>query len=253
MNLYWQNRLGWLLVLIVLPLLAEAQTISGAVYNSDSIVAVRNVKVINQRTDVSVMTNRMGTYRLVAQEGDTLLFLHEGYRPQRVVVNMRRRELHEVIFLYKLSVQLTEVEIGADDRVRDSITRRQIYRKELKDADHRPRISNARTTNIGFGVEVDGPLTYGIRKLTGKQKKLEKFKTRMENDERDKYVRSRYTVPLVRNLTSLSNEEAERFILTHPMPYDFATQATDLEIKAWIREQHELSKPKRSSPIRVSQ
>jgi len=253
MNQYGIKCLSWLFLSLIAPLVSAGQSISGAVYDADSIVAVRNVRVTNQRTDIVTYTNRSGTYRIVAEDGDTLLFVHEGHRPHRVVVNTDRRELHEVIFLRKLNVRLGEVEITGNDRVRDSINRRQIYRKQLTDAERRPRVSRVRSTNIGFGVEIDGPLSYGIRKITGQQKKLEKFRNQLVTEEQDKYIRSRYTVALVKSLTNLDDLAAEQFILAHPMPYDFASQASDLELKAWIREQFRKGRPRKQSPIRSSQ
>lgn len=41
---------------------------------------------------------------------------------------------------------------------------------------------------------------------------------------------------VVHSLTGLSGEDAGRFMNANPMPYEFARAATELELRAWIRD-----------------
>jgi hypothetical protein len=53
-----------------------------------------------------------------------------------------------------------------------------------------------------------------------------------------KYVDTRYTASLVNKLTGLSGDTLATFMNTYPMEYEYARHATDLELKAWVRDNY---------------
>ena len=76
-------------------------------------------------------------------------------------------------------------------------------------------------------------------KITGNSKKPKEFRKQFAKDDQNLFIDSRYTPELVTLITALSDTDSiSAFIYTCPMAYDFARAASDLEIKAWIRENY---------------
>jgi hypothetical protein len=79
------------------------------------------------------------------------------------------------------------------------------------------------------------PITTIYQKFSKKHRKTRKFQGQIINNEYQTFIDSRYTKPLVMEMTKLSEEEAQKFINAYPMEYAYARSASDLEIKMWIK------------------
>jgi hypothetical protein len=82
------------------------------------------------------------------------------------------------------------------------------------------------------------PVSALAEKFSKKAKRAYQFQKDFAAGEIEKFVDTRYTPDLVAELTTLTGDSIGHFMYAYPMPYDFARTATDLELKAWIRDNY---------------
>lgn len=221
-------------VSLLLANVASGQNISGVIYDRDSLNMIPNVVVTNTRTNLSATSNTLGAYIISAGEGDTIVFTRQGYILQKEIVSPQNKERFQTVLMKRPSYRLSEVEIVSDERVKDSINQRIIYKKTIEDAERKPKLHVGSPT--GFGLFLDGPFTALARRISGKQKKDKAFVEELTQDEQNKYIQTRYNIAKVTAVMNINDSLARAFIAHNPMPYDFARTARELEIKMWIRE-----------------
>ncbi len=116
---------------------------------------------------------------------------------------------------------------------KDSADIRIIHRKRLQEADFKPPI------RLENGLVIEGPFTWLALKISGKQKRAQKFKAEMEAHERETLFDIRYNAPLVKRLTGIQDDStAYTFIRENPMSRAFFDSATELELMQWIRDRY---------------
>ena len=233
---YFVAILIWLLCYVK----ADAQAIEGIVFDKDSKTPVPYTTISNKRTKQVAYSDANGWYKIDGQYGDTLFFSHPAYSFSFKVVHTGIKS--QWAYLEKVKHELEEVEILSDMAKfkKDSATKHTIYRKTLKDAGHKPGAS----FNNGFAV--DGIFTSLAFWISGKGKKNRKFTETLIYHEQSRFIGMKYNPRIVSEQTSLTEEEAQRFMMEYPMPYDYARAASDLEIKMWIRTNYRewVKKPK---------
>lgn len=205
--------------------LLYAQALEGIVADSDG-EALPAVMVINKTKNLNTMTSVEGKYSIAADKGDDIEFTYMGYYPVSMKVpdgsNVFRR-----VSLRKKLYSLQEVEIRPDwtPYQLDSIARSKRYALDL---------SRERASSSVMG-SIMSPASALAEQFSKKSKQRTRFQSNFSKWERQKYVDTRYTPEEVASLTGLRGDTLAAFINAHPMPYDYARTATDLEVKMWIR------------------
>ena len=82
---------------------------------------------------------------------------------------------------------------------------------------------------------VFSPASALAEQFNKKSKQRARFQENFSKWESQKFVDTRYSSEMVQALTGLTGDTLAAFINAHPMPYDYARAATDLEIKMWVR------------------
>jgi len=220
-------RLSALLLLLFMPCASLlAQQLEGVVTESDGGTAMPAVIVINKSKNQSTMTDADGKYTIAADPGDQIEFSYLGYFPVSFQmpegINVFRR-----ISMRKKLISLEEIEIRPDwtPYQLDSIRRRQTYALDL---------SRKRASSSVLGT-VFSPASALAEQFNKKTKQRDRFQQNFAKWENQKFIDTRYTPEEVSKLTGLTGDTLAAFINAHPMPYDYARSATDLEIKMWIR------------------
>ena len=203
----------------------NAQSLEGIVADNDG-GALPAVMVINKTKNLNTMTDVDGKYSISANKGDEIEFTYMGYYPLSLQMpeggNVFRR-----ISLKKKLFSLDEVEIRPDwtPYQLDSIARRKRYALDL---------SRERASSSVLGT-VFSPASALAEQFNKKSKQRARFQSNFAKWETQKFVDTRYSPEEVASLTGLSGDTLAAFINAHPMPYDYARTATDLEVKMWIR------------------
>ncbi len=204
---------------------AGAQSLEGVVTDNDG-GTLPAVMVINKAKNLNTMTDVDGKYAIRADKGDEVEFTYMGYYPLSLQMpeggNVFRK-----ISLQKKLFSLEEVEIRPDwtPYQLDSIARRKRYALDL---------SRERASSSVMGA-VFSPASALAEQFNKKSKQRARFQENFSKWESQKFVDTRYSSEMVQALTGLTGDTLAAFINAHPMPYDYARAATDLEIKMWVR------------------
>lgn len=201
----------------------NAQTLQGVVTDSATGKPLYPVTVVNVRTQAVTYTDEHGFYSIAAEQGTKIAFSFVGYqtvqkvKPHSVIVATQN------ITMVQAAVQLQEYKVHAGNRTQyqiDSAERRTIYRTEL--SRKHPSVVNS-------------PFSAVAEKFNKKARRTYQFQKDYEDRDRQRFIDTRYTPDLVNTVTGLTDDSIGYFMYAHPMPYDFARTASELELKMWIR------------------
>ncbi|MBL7689954.1 MAG: hypothetical protein JNM41_00055 [Flavipsychrobacter sp.] len=211
--------------------IASGQLAKGVVSDAETSEKVNAVVVMNRSTAAYATTTNGGKFAIAAKPGDVLVFSHVAFESFQQIVsvdNIDNMQLKLVPVSYKLQQVIIS---GRTKYQADSAERHVFFSHEL----NKQIIAPVKFTGLG----VSGGIGWLADKITGNSKKDKAFRADFAADDRQLYIDSRYNEDMVRLLTDIKDKDSiAAFIIKYPMPYDFARAATDLELKAWIRDKY---------------
>jgi CarboxypepD_reg-like domain len=218
------------LLLCVTATITNGQAIYGTVADDGSLQPLAGAIVINKANHLSTATGNGGDFTIAGATGDTLIFSHVGYHTQ---FRIARKDSFMYIKMDAFTIQLQEHVIQEYTMFqKDSIILTTLYSKEL----------NAPTAKVGYsdanGGGVTGLIGTPIKRMSKAYKRNKQFQQNFKKDLEQKFIDTRYTPTLVQNLTGLRGDTLFTFINANPMTYEFARNASDMEIKMWIRDNY---------------
>lgn len=196
----------------------------------DEVSAVSNAHVINLNTKQGTFTNNNGEFRVLAKANDTLQISFVGYETKNFVVDVNHFGMQEnYIQLKKVPIELDEVAIKKHNLLGhiSSDTKHIKSEKEI----------NAETLNLPFagsriltpaerrlhtatssygGIAIDPLLNW----ISGRIKKLKKFKAIEDREKRIENIRSNYHI-LIEHELKVLKEDIDRFIYFAESANDF--------------------------------
>lgn len=219
-----------LLILVLLGPVALAQTIKGVVIDGESQKPLFPVNVINISTQRSVMTDEQGYFVIRAGTGEILSFTFPGYHTIEKIIGSNAPLRIEFL---PINVKLPEYVLkDLTPYQKDSIEMVALYGHELAQKPAKPSIS------FESGISFNGLISSLAQRFTKSYKNSKRFKENFKREQEQKYIDSRYSPSLVSSLTMLKDDSLAQFMNTYKMDYPFARQATDLELKSWIRNNY---------------
>jgi len=222
-------------LLSVIPLLAfslsvQCQVLKGLVLDGNTFQPVPGVSIQNTLNGQTAKTDSNGNFRIQASPGDNLSFSLTGYH---TLEKTATSSLEMGVELLPISVNLPEYTVHELTKFqKDSIELATTYAKELNQKAVKPGFSSA--NGGGFTGLIGAP----VQRMSRSYKQNKKFKEAYRKDMEQRFIDTRYKPELVTSLTGLTGDSLISFINSHPMDYAFARSATDLEIKAWIRDSY---------------
>ena len=118
----------------------------------------------------------------------------------------------------------------------DSIQNRKDYAKVFDF--HRPTIGSMTSIGpTGAGIDLDELIRVFQFK---KNKSMEKFRERLEEQERQKFVDHRFNKALVKRLTNLDGANLDTFMLRYRPTYTFTLMASEYDFQLYIKKCFEL-------------
>ena len=139
---------------------------------------------------------------------------------------------HQAILMHPLVYKLKEATVvGQTKYQQDSAERHEMFHHELtKTLVPKPKY---------LGLACAGCIGWIADKITGNSKKPKRFRKHFAAEDEAMFIDTRYNTELVTGLTGIKDpDSAAAFIYKYPMEYAFARSASDLEIKAWIRNNY---------------
>lgn len=178
------------------------------------------------------MTDSMGRYQIDVAEKDSIWFSYLGKpTPKYAVLKMMDVNQFDIALTLKSHI-LEEVKIRNRNYRQDSIQNRKDYARIFDF--QRPRLSTM--TNIG-----PGGAGFDLQELIRvfqfrKNRATEKFRERLEEQERQKFIDHRFNRGLVKRLTGLEEEALEVFMLRYRPSYSFSLLSSEYDFQLYIKK-----------------
>jgi len=219
---------------------AAQYKVKGTVFDSSRFYRIEAVTVISSSGRMT-MTDSLGRYQIMVGEKDSIWFSYLGKpTPKYPVLKMADINQFDIALRLKSEV-MQEIIVRNRSYRMDSIQNRKDYAKAFNF--RRPNVGSM--TNIGpsgAGIDLDELIrVFQFRK----NRSMEKFRERLEEQERQKFVEHRFNKALVKRLTNLDGTDLDVFMLKYRPTYAFALTASEYEFQLYIKKCFELSKTSR--------
>jgi hypothetical protein len=211
--------------------------IKGTVYDSSMIYRIEAVTVMSTNGKMTI-TDSLGRYQIDAGEKDSIWFSFLGKpTPKYAVLKIADVTRFDIALQLKSDV-MQEVRIKSRSYRMDSIQNRKDYSKIFNY--HKPTIGSMTTIGPnGAAIDLDELIRVFQFK---KNKSTQRFKERLEEQERQKFIDHRFNKALIRRLTNLDGEELDLFVLKYRPSYAYALTASEYDFQLYIKKCYELFK-----------
>jgi hypothetical protein len=209
--------------------------VKGTVFDSSHRYRIEAVTVVSTGGRMT-MTDSLGRYQIAVGEKDSIWFSYLGKpTPKYPVLKMVDVTQFDLALRLKSDV-MKEVIVRNRSYRQDSIQNRKDYAKVFDF--HRPNVASL--TSIGpTGAAIDLDELIRVFQFR-KNKSMEKFKERLEEQERQKFIDHRFNKALVRRLTNLDGSTLDVFMLRFRPSYAFTLTASEYDFQMYIKRCFEL-------------
>lgn len=228
---YWP----FALVLFSTPVAAQ-QFLTGKVRRRASEEVLSSVSVINHTQKKTNISDMGGNFRIPAREGDTITFSSAGYLPDTTIVAgwMFKEDNGYQVYLAPHVVALPTVRVGDQSNYQlDSAKRKEDY--AWLDQVHREKLAGGKTFSDGVGISFS-PLSY----FNKKEVQRRRLRRRLQQEEKDYYIDSRFPRPYVARVTGLQGDSLQTFMVRYRPSYDFCRRSSGEDILFYINEKLKL-------------
>jgi len=215
--------------------------VKGTVYDSSRIYRIEAVTVMSTNGRMTI-TDSLGRYQITVGEKDSIWFSYLGKpTPKYPVLKITDINQFDIALRLKSDV-MQEVRIKSRNYRQDSIQNRKDYAKAFNF--RRPNVASMTSVGpTGAGIDLDELIRVFQFK---KNKSMEKFRERLEEQERQKFIDHRFNKALVKRLTELDGDELTVFMLQYRPSYAFTLTATEYDFQLYIKKCFELYRSPRS-------
>ena len=209
--------------------------VKGHVYDSSRTYAIEAVTVQSTGGRITA-TDSTGFYTIDVAEKDSVWFSYLGKATPKYPVLKIADVMQFDIALRLKSDVMKEVRIKTRNYKEDSLQNRKDYAKAFNF--RRPSfetMTSVTSSGVGFDVQEIIRL-FQFRK----NRSMERFRERLEQEERDKAIDHRFTKGLVRRLTGIvKEEELTDFMKKYRPTLEFITGTSDYDFQFFIKIAYE--------------
>ena len=213
----------FLIILIInTSLVAKSQIwLTGKVYDSTRMVTIPSVKVTTKKGEI------IGRYGINVSKHDSVSFTYRGkstnYFPVQQINYPSGFDISLQIVVQDRYQTLREVVVIGKSYRQDSLENRQRYRKIFE-------TGGLQFTSSG---NLDPNSLIGAFKFR-KNKVMRSFQSRLVIEEQQKFIDSRFTKALVRQITGLKERDLERFMKLWRPTYELVAFAEEYQFHLYI-------------------
>lgn len=200
-------------------------------YDSTRTIPIERVSVQSTGGQL-VITDTTGAYTIDVAEKDSIWFSYLGKPTPKYPVLKIADVMQFDIALHLKPDIMREVRIKTRSYKEDSVQNRRDYAKVFNF--HRPSLGTMTSvTSSGVGFDLDEIIRlFQFRK----NRNMEHFRQRLEQEERDKFVDHRFTKGLVKRLTGIEkDEELTDFMRKYRPTFEFTSGTSDYEFQYFIK------------------
>lgn len=222
-------RILLIILIINTSLVAKSQIwLTGKVYDSTRMVTIPAVKVMTKKGIVT-FTDSIGRYGLNVEKDDSVSFTYRGkstnYFPVKQINYPAGFDVALQVIVQDRYQTLREIVVVGKSYREDSIENRERYRKIF---DYGP--GGLAITSSGY---LDPNSLIGAFSFR-KNKVMRSFQNRLILEEQEKFVDSRFTKSLVRQITGLKERDLERFMKLWRPPYELVAFSEEYQFHQYI-------------------
>lgn len=214
--------------------LSAQYKVKGIVFDSSRLYRIEAVSVMSTGGRMAI-TDSMGRYQIDVGEKDSIWFSYLGKpTPKYPVLKIPDVNQFNIALQLKTDV-MAEIKIKTRSYREDSIQNRKDYAKIFDF--HRPNIASMTTIGpTGAGIDLDELIrVFQFRK----NKQTEKFRERLEDQERQKFVDHRFSKLLVKRLTGLDGNDLDLFMIRYRPSYAFTLVTSEYDFQLYIKKCYE--------------
>jgi hypothetical protein len=213
-------------------------TVSGTVYDISAKQPIEAVAVLSTSGN-GTLTDSLGKYSFTVKTSDSIWFSMLGKTTVKFPVDTIANLEQFNIMIHLKVTELPEVRVRNKNYKLDSLQNRIDYAKVFNFKKPSLVLSDNRNYNPG-SVSVGFDLQEIINIFRFKRNRsLAALQKRLLQQERDKYIDSRFTKSFVRKLTKLESPALEKFMITYRPDYDIVTTLNDIEFGYLIQKAFE--------------
>ncbi len=210
---------------------AQAQQfLTGKVFKKNSTETLMSVSIHNitaQRYDLS---EENGSFRIQVQVGDHVSFSSVGYIADTITVTASDLTADFPVYLDVRSERLQAAVVSQKSNYQlDSLDRRKEY-AWVYDHGNTPRVDHNRQGD-GVGVTLNI-----FRNASTKDQQRIKLEKRLEKEEQEYYIDSRYNKEYVTRITHLKGDSLVQFMQKYRPSYDYCRKAANVDILVYIND-----------------
>jgi len=204
---------------------------SGKIERRGSTDILIGANVLNLKLGKHNVSDMGGNYKIPANPGDTVIFSSAGYVPDTVVVAGYMLEEKYLVALWPNVTRLQTVVVDETRNYQlDSLQRREDYRFIL-DKKHPVKLWNEKRLADGPGFSFS-PIGFFSRR----ERQKRHLKKKLQKEEEDYYIDSRFPVARVAQLTRLTGDSLRIFMVRYRPSYQFCRQASSQDIFLYIND-----------------
>jgi len=223
-----------LLLLLLVGLRGSAQQfLTGKIYKANSTEHLVSVSIHNITQQKYDLSEEDGSYRIQAAPGDHISFSSVGFKADTITVTASLLTAAYTVFLDVRAQTLQTIRVGELSNYQlDSMDRRKEY-AWIYDHGTTPHLAKDRQGADGVGV------TLNIFRKSGSQAQQRiKLEKRLEKEEEDYFVDSRYNKDYVAKITRLKGDSLSEFMRKFRPSYDYCRKAANVDILVYISDSY---------------
>jgi hypothetical protein len=222
-------------ILIAFSFTSQSQIwLTGRVYDSSRMVAVSSVKVSTKK-GVITYTDSIGRYGLNVDKNDSVSFTYIGkstiFFPVKEINYPAGFDIALQVTVQDKYKTLKEIVVVTKSYKEDSLENRERYRKVFEF--ERGGLQLSETGTMGGTPGLD--LTSLINSFRFKRNKsLRSLQNRLIEEEQQKFVDSRFTKNLVKQITHLTGQDLEKFMIVYRPAYELVAYTEEYQFYQYI-------------------
>ncbi|RYZ29724.1 MAG: hypothetical protein EOO10_05325 [Chitinophagaceae bacterium] len=217
--------------------------VKGHVLDSSRIFPIELVTVQSTGGKITA-TDTSGFYSIDVAEKDSIWFSYQGKpTPKYPVLKIADVTQFDIALRIKIDV-MREVRIKTRNYKEDSVQNRRDYAKAFEFS--RPSLGTMTSvTSSGVGFDVAEIIRlFQFRK----NRNMEKFRERLEQEERDKFIDRRFSKGLVKRITGIQkDEELTDFMKKYRPTFEFTSGTSDYDFQFFIKIAYDEYKKRKSA------
>ncbi len=230
---YCLNALFLLLFIFTSRSVYAQGVVSGKIFDSGTQIPLEGVSIRNARTGGGELSDRNGFYSVNARQGDSVEVYLLGYKRFKFRVVESGTDMVKNAYLTIEKFNLPGVDV---------LARRNNTKDSLANRIENASLFNYRRPSVAKVVlgSVFHPIS-GLQYLTdlSKNKRLKHFQTHLVNEERDRYIDTRFSREDVIGITGLKGKELDDFMDLYKPSFELAHESSEYDMMVYIKSKYE--------------